>query len=786
MSSYNNQDAYIDLRDIIAERTSSVVAWIGSGLSIQADLPGWNGLKSSLEQKLQNKAESIRKEEKGQLFGQLKNCQTAKSNWQSFSILRKALGKSSFRSMIREEFKNASSVEIPEVYNLLWHLGITGLLNLNIDRLATRSFHNVYNDKLVIEFCGQEISQFVHLLNGPEKFIANLHGIHEKFDSWVFTSAQLDDLFNNKGYQTFIKSCLTSKIVLFLGISADDVAVGGHLQQLKNDNIDFGNHFWITSRDDLATDEWAEEIGIRVIRYSNSNNHRELLHLLKDIQSFIPKDDFIYPLPPPAQKSEPTTLPSPKEILKSNSNEIRKLLNNRAREILTDQIGNHNQYEKYREFCEKYDEAIYRAWYANVNPGANEFFDYKLEELHAKGAFGKVYRAIDNNDNIVAIKILQEEERKKDDFFQSFRRGVRSMRILASRNVKGMVRYIEAYEIPAFVVMDWIDGINLKEAVEAHKINDWYSVLQIAGDLASILENAHRLPERVLHRDLRPPNIMLKDYYEKNSNWEVILLDFDLSWHLGASEKSVLATSAASYLAPEQIHTMKGISTRNATVDSFGIGMTMFYLIAHRNPYPVEHNHVDWEKTIIEASNNFECKEWKSIPRRFSRLILNCTKHKQSERWDMFQIKNELIRLKQVLLNPSETEFAELIAEEIISNTDQKQSYSWDPSDLSAKVSLPSGIQLAITGHESKQQIQLLIRWEAAQVAEGKKIDKWLPKVRDQIIKHLKKAKWNITSKTKGKQSLDVVANISVRYARVNKHDLATSVNNAISALKFK
>jgi len=76
---------------------------------------------------------------------------------------------------------------------------------------------------------------------------------------------------------------------------------------------------------------------------------------------------------------------------------------------------------------------------------------YRLEKFQAKGAFGKVYKSSDPMGETVAIKILLEEERKKRDFLQSFRRGVRSMRILGERNVDGIVKYREAFEIPAFV-----------------------------------------------------------------------------------------------------------------------------------------------------------------------------------------------------------------------------------------------------------------------------------------------------------------------------------------------
>ena len=187
---------------------------------------------------------------------------------------------------------------------------------------------------------------------------------------------------------------------------------------------------------------------------------------------------------------------------------------------------------RYEEFFKKYDEAIYRAWYTSEN---SDLLGYRLEKLHAKGAFGRVYRAISPGGNQVAIKVLLEEERRRADFLQSFRRGVRSMQILSKRAVEGIVGYEEAYEIPSFVVMEWVEGPNLSDAVKSKIVSDWSDALRIGRDLSRIIENAHRTPERVLHRDLRPANIMLQGYYQNPANWNVVVLDFDLSWHLGVT-----------------------------------------------------------------------------------------------------------------------------------------------------------------------------------------------------------------------------------------------------------
>ena len=96
---------------------------------------------------------------------------------------------------------------------------------------------------------------------------------------------------------------------------------------------------------------------------------------------------------------------------------------------------------------------------------------YTLTRKVATGSFGEVYEAQDNNGSRVAVKLLRRDARRDAAMLQTFRRGVRSMKILKARGVRGMIDFIDASEIPAVVVMEWIDGPNLAEAVQAKAIS---------------------------------------------------------------------------------------------------------------------------------------------------------------------------------------------------------------------------------------------------------------------------------------------------------------------------
>src|SRR5206468_3965957 len=122
----------------------------------------------------------------------------------------------------------------------------------------------------------------------------------------------------------------------------------------------------------------------------------------------------------------------------------------------------------------------------------------------------------------------------------------------------------------------------------------------------------------------------------------LVVLDFDLSWHRGAEEKSVAYSTAIGYLAPEQIAPVAGSSTRSAAVDAFGIGMTLLFLCRGTDPVPEEHRHVDFDASVRRATEALPNPEWRSLTRRFARLILAATQHKQSDRWDLSEMLGEV------------------------------------------------------------------------------------------------------------------------------------------------
>jgi tRNA A-37 threonylcarbamoyl transferase component Bud32 len=601
----------------------------------------------------------------------------------------------------------------------------------------------------------------------------------------VWTKTDLDALLGEKSYQSFIETCLSTFTMLFVGVSADDRSVGGHLERLASLDIETGPHFWLTDRRDYETDSWAEKAGIRLIRYDQQNDHSEVQEFFADLASFVPEDpeDAFAPVAPEGPLVEATEeLPSPTEILTWDAERIREALNARALAILNGE--DKADYEAYDAFCNKFDQAIYRAWYTNTDTDSNLLLGYTLNREVAQGSFGRVYSATDPNGEVVAVKVLLEEVRRNPDLLRSFRRGVRSMRILHEREVSGMVAYLATSEIPAFVVMEWVDGPNLAEATQAGYLKKWPDLLKASVELAHTVRRAHELPERVLHRDLRPSNVMLSGYFHDSEAWRVVVLDFDLSWHRGAYEQSVVHTSAAGYLAPEQMRPIKNVSTRNSAVDSFGLGMTLLYLCSGQDPSPAQHLHRDWEDEVRKACRRIGGKEWRSAAERFARLILAATRDRQAARWDMAEITGELDRLMEAVGDPSGVTSAELVAEEVAARSEVMSDYSWDADQVRAIQVFPTGMQLAVATELETQSVRLQIEWASTGTEERGNLDKYIVNASKAAAEQLKSFGWSYVKEVVQQRSVQLEASLDAFEVRTRLDEVAESIDRATGKLR--
>jgi len=306
------------------------------------------------------------------------------------------------------------------------------------------------------------------------------------------------------------------------------------------------------------------------------------------------------------------------------------------------------------QFYKDYAEQLHHAWFLNVvNPRreSNMIYDYKLKRMHGKGAFGGVYEAEDANGNICAIKVLSPEVNFEKDYLNCFRRGVHTMKILSENNLQGMPKLHKAFEVPACIVMDYVEGLALRTVIDGNMLSissqEIIIKLKIILNIAKIINTAHDLEEHVLHRDLKPENIILENFYSARTiddfdDISVKIVDFDLSWHRGARGKTVTATGSVGFVAPEQLSEQSRVNTKNAAVDIYSIGMLMYYILTGQNPYPNQHISKNFYEDIIKSIEKQYSFKWKMTSKYLSQIIIEATKQEQEQRTTLSVIISKL------------------------------------------------------------------------------------------------------------------------------------------------
>ncbi len=485
----------------------------------------------------------------------------------------------------------------------------------------------------------QDISHYSNYLSSSDKFVLQAHGNVAHPRSWVFTTEERTLLYMNTPYIEFMKAAFHTKNILIMGFNPNDFIFDYLLETAMLDHTTTGSkHFIILPNPSHSLITSLSKRGIGVIPYnpSDAGKHTEIQELLDDLLGFIPID-----LPPPSafigEKIDPESLPSPEDIINFPIEEARTMLNKAILSFMPDDSSLTFEYViKLEEFYTKYMRAIHDCWLLVPGTNYDHLHGYKVTRSVGSGAFGQVYEAINTNTgDRVAVKVLMNEVKSRRDYFTSFRRGVNSMRILTKHKVLGMVPLKMAYEIPACIFMDFVDGPTLYEAKERGWLSSLNRCLEALVQVGEIVHSAHDLEERVLHRDLKPTNVIMKDCFGPMDDINIVVLDFDLSWHKGALDVSVVhGARAQGYAAPEQTATglRSGVSTRNTAVDVFGYGMLAFFLFCEEDPRPNEQNFKGFTHKISESiKSTFEC-DWICLPRYLALIIEKCTYDLQAKR----------------------------------------------------------------------------------------------------------------------------------------------------------
>lgn len=562
----------------------NIVFFIGSGLSKEAGLPDWKELTDKLTVECRKTTENnaFSQRSYGHLLSKLNS---EPDYWEKFQYIKEILGNTTYSSAIRR-LLSTDGAAIPKSYKLLCGLKGCGYISLNIDDLLTKAMQDAHHE-IIYPVYGLDAERRIQDLIRNRPYIYQPHGFISTESSWIFTKSEFNKLCETSLHKSFLTSTFLMDIVVFIGIRATDVGATLRLINLVESGINTRSHFWITSDSHMEDRDWAEKNGIQQIIYPARLGHSPSLEAI--IQSIKSHRELDKPILTPVvgqnnYNKSPWDIP-PNDLFKfDNIDEIRLTLN----EIIKHKTVNGEiSYSDYTSICESYERAIHSCYMLPKGRDGEKWFDYEITGKYLGGkTIGRVFPARDQNNNPIAIKILDQKRYSDEVYLSAFRRGIKALKILRDRNVNGTVRIVDAYELPPTIVMDFLNCASLNDAIINARLSP-LSYLSIMRDVSSIVMQAHLLPETVLHRDIRPSNILLDNFdWTTNDFDSVKVIDFDLAWHKGATGDDLIQRDreALGYQAPEQLSNGENSLRRTTLIDSFGIGATLYFCISGQNP----------------------------------------------------------------------------------------------------------------------------------------------------------------------------------------------------------
>ncbi len=200
---------------------------------------------------------------------------------------------------------------------------------------------------------------------------------------------------------------------------------------------------------------------------------------------------------------------------------------------------------------------------------------YEIHEIIGVGGMSVVYKAYDNvDDRIVAVKILKEEFANDDEFVRRFKNESKAIAVLSHPNI------VKVFDVSfgdriQYIVMEYVDGITLKEYIQKQGIITWNDAVFFISQVLKALQHAH--DKGIVHRDVKPQNIMLLP------TGDIKVTDFGIA-RFSRTETETLTENAIGsvhYISPEQA---QGKST-DERADIYSLGVVFYEMLAGRVPF---------------------------------------------------------------------------------------------------------------------------------------------------------------------------------------------------------
>jgi serine/threonine protein kinase len=209
-------------------------------------------------------------------------------------------------------------------------------------------------------------------------------------------------------------------------------------------------------------------------------------------------------------------------------------------------------------------------------PARHILGNYEIFEEVGRGGMGIVYRALDLSlDRIVAVKVLRDDLRAQSQIVSRFSREAKAAACLDHANIVQIYAVGNAGGTP-YIAMEFVDAIPLSMLMQRESCLSCDQALDIAAQVSSALACAHEA--HVIHRDIKPPNILIAD------RGKAYVTDFGIAKILSVDDNLTVDGSRLGtphYMSPERCK--NGELTSSS--DLYSLGVLLFQMLTGRLPY---------------------------------------------------------------------------------------------------------------------------------------------------------------------------------------------------------
>ncbi|MBN1946253.1 MAG: protein kinase [Bradymonadales bacterium] len=254
---------------------------------------------------------------------------------------------------------------------------------------------------------------------------------------------------------------------------------------------------------------------------------------------------------------------------------------------------------------------------------------YRIKKRIAEGGMGEVYIAEHETlPQRVAVKLLHRKFATDEKLVARFFNEARTHSRVKHPNAVTLLDFGRLNDGTLYLVTQFIEGISLTDLVQEHTVLPPALALRLGIQIAEVLAAAHA--EQVVHRDLKPDNILVSE--GPGERYTANVIDFGIAKILDDGECRLTQTGAVfgtpEYMSPEQA---QGLDVSFAT-DTYSLGCILFFMLSGHPPFEDKNRARLIQRQIKDPPPMEALFERDDLPGDLVRLVQKCLQKEPSAR----------------------------------------------------------------------------------------------------------------------------------------------------------